>query len=357
MADDDQDQEQKTEAPTQKRLDEALKKGNVPFSREISSFLMLALLAFTVTWFAPPMLRNAQLLFTPFITDSDSLPVDKNGLGHLLMRTIVSGMTIIAAPLIGAIVVVLAANFLQHGFFISLDPILPRLNKISPLAGVKRLFSVRSLMELVKSLVKMILVGFVAFIAVYPELAHIRQLPSSSIEQLLLFLALLAARMTIGVAIAMFFIALFDLLYQRFQYTKSLRMSRQEVRDEFKQSEGDPMVKQRLRRLRQQRARNRMMSNVPKADVVITNPTHFAIALQYDSKKMKAPVVTAKGQDLIALKMRDVARENNVPIVENPPLARALFASSEIDKEIPLIHYEAVAKIISYVYKLRGRKV
>jgi flagellar biosynthetic protein FlhB len=215
----------------------------------------------------------------------------------------------------------------------------------------------RSVMEMLKSIVKIFVVGFVAFIAVYPEMTHIRQLPDSDTEALLLFLAMLAARMTIGVAIAMFFVALFDLLWQRFQYMKSLRMSRQEIRDEFKQTEGDPMVKQRLRRLRQERARRRMMSAVAKADVVITNPTHFAVALQYDSKKMKAPVVTAKGQDLMALRMRDIAKEHDVPVVENPPLARALFASSELDKEIPLTHYEAVAKIISYVYQLKGRRV
>jgi len=275
----------------------------------------------------------------------------------VLSKLAFGSLSLIALPLIGTIVAALAASFLQHGFTLSLDPITPRLDKLSPLAGLKRLFSMRSVMEMLKSLLKIFVVGFVAFIAVYPELTHIRQLPDSNAEALLLFLAMLVVRMTIGVAIAMSFIALFDLLYQRFQYTKSLRMSRQEIRDEYKQSEGDPMVKQRLRRLRQDRARQRMMAAVPKADVVITNPTHFAVALQYDSKKMTAPMLTAKGQDLIALKMRDIAKEHNVPVVENPPLARALYSSGELDKEIPLAHYEAVAKIISYVYQLKGRKV
>jgi len=357
MADDDQDQEQKTEQPTQKRLDEALKKGNVPFSRELSSFLMLAVLAIIMAWLSSPMLNHARILLTPFLADADSLPTDRVGLGHVLDKLAFGALGVIAVPLIGAMVAAIGASVLQHGFSISIDPIMPRLDKISPLAGMKRLFSLRSVMEMIKSMIKIFVVGFVAVIAVYPELTHIRQLPNSTAEALLLFLAMLATRMTIGVAIAMFFIALFDILWQRFQYMKSLRMSRQEIKDEYKQTEGDPMVKQRLRRLRQERARRRMMSAVPKADVVITNPTHFAVALQYDSKKMKAPVVTAKGQDLVALRIRDVARENDVPVVENPPLARALFASSELDKEIPLAHYEAVAKIISYVYQLRGRKV
>jgi flagellar biosynthetic protein FlhB len=168
---------------------------------------------------------------------------------------------------------------------------------------------------------------------------------------------LLATRMTMGVAIAMFFIALFDLLYQRYQFTKSLRMTKQEVKDEYKQSEGDPVIKQKLRRLRQERASKRMMGNVPKADVVITNPTHFAVALQYDGASMKAPMVVAKGQDLIALRIRDLANEHKIPIVENPPLARALFSSTEIDQEIPIAQYEAVAKIISYVYQLKGKRM
>ena len=356
MAEDTQDQENKTEQPTQKRLEEALKKGNVPFSREVSNFLMLALLAMLVSWMAPAIFNHTRLLLIPFLADADSLPADRIGLGHVLHKLVFGAAGAIAAPLIGVVVVALAASLLQNGVNISVDPIMPRLDKISPIAGLKRMFSMRSVVEMLKSLMKIAIVGFVAFIAVYPELAHIRQLPDSTAQALLVYLAMLAMRMTIGVAIAMFFIALFDILWQRFQYTKSLRMSRQEIKDEYKQSEGDPMVKQRLRRLRQQRARQRMMAAVPKADVVITNPTHFAVALEYDSKKMKAPVVTAKGQDLIALKIRDVAKEHGVPVVENPPLARALYSSGELDKEIPIAHYEAVAKIISYVYQLKGRK-
>ncbi len=173
---------------------------------------------------------------------------------------------------------------------------------------------------------------------------------------MLIFLLKLATRMTIAAALIMFFIALFDLMFQRFQFIKSLRMTKQEIRDEYKQSEGDPMIKQRLRRLRMERAQKRMMSNVPKSDVVITNPTHFSIALEYDTKRMKAPTVVAKGQDLVALRIREIAKEHNIPLVENPPLARALYDSTEIDQEIPVAHYEAVAKIISYVYQLKGKK-
>jgi len=353
----DEDQDQKTEQPTQKRLEEAFKKGNIPVSREVSNFLLMTMLALTVSWFAPGIFTNTRQMLVPFIADAADLPADRTGLSNLLFHVTLGSLGIIAIPLLGTIFTALASSFLQNGFVLSNQPIMPQLSRISPLAGLKRMFSMRTVVELIKSLLKVGLVGFVAFTAIYPELAHIKQLPNSTSESMLAFIAMLAMRMTIGVAIVMFFIALFDLLYQRFQYIKTLRMTRQEVKDEYKQSEGDPVIKQRLRRLRQERARKRMMAAVPKADVVITNPTHFAVALQYDSKNMKAPMVIAKGQHLIALKIREIAEENKVPVVENPPLARALFASTGIDEEIPINQYEAVAKIISYIYQLKGRKM
>jgi flagellar biosynthesis protein FlhB len=353
----EQDQDQKTEQPTAKRLREAEEKGNIPFSREVSSFLILIVLAFTVSVFAPYMLRNTKLLLLPFITDAERMPADANGLGRVLGDTLLASFGIIAIPIVLVIVAAFASRFMQSGLTVSAEPIMPKWSKISPLAGLKRIFSMRSLVELVKSLLKLAIVGTVAFLAVYPELPHIRQLPDSSMLAMLLFLGKLATNMVIGVVIAMFFIALLDYMYQRWQHIKSLRMTKQEVKDEYKQMEGDPVIKRRLRQLRMEKARQRMMANVPKADVVITNPTHFAVALQYEGMAMQAPRVVAKGQDLIALKIREIAEENDVPIVENPPLARALFDSTEIDEEIPVAHYEAVAKIISYVYKLKGKKL
>lgn len=352
----DEDQDQKTEQPTQKRLDEAYKKGNVPFSREIGNFMIMLMIALTVSWFAPDLLRNSANLLAPFISEAGTLPADPSALGLLMYKVVFGAAGIIVAPVLGVIAVLLASSFLQNGMVLSSEPIMPQLSRISLMAGIKRLFSLRSVVEMVKSLLKIGVVGYVCFMAVYPELVHIRQLPNSSTMAMLLYLAMLAQRITIAAAIIMFFIALFDLMYQRYQFTKSLRMTKQEIRDEYKQSEGDPVVKQRLRRIRMERARKRMMSAVPKADVVITNPTHFAVALQYDSKAMKAPMVLAKGKDLVALRIREIAGKNDIPIVENPPLARALFDSTDIDQEIPASHYEAVAKIISYVYQLKGKR-
>lgn len=356
MAEDD-DQDSKTEEPTQKRREEAIKKGNVAFSREVNSFLVMALLALIISGFAPAMMRNAALLLSPFFEKADILPTDEKGFSQLLHKAAFGALAIIILPLLGSMVTAIASSLLQNGLILSNEPIQPKLERISPLSGIKRLFSMRSVIEFLKGIVKIIIVGFVAFLAVYPELNHIKQLPNSNTEAMLAYLALLATRMTVGVAVAMFFIALLDVIYQRFQYIKSLRMSHQEIKEEYKQSEGDPVIKQRLRRLRQERARNRMMAAVPEADVVITNPTHFAVALVYDADTMKAPVAVAKGQDLIALKIREIAEENEVPVVENPPLARALFSSCELEKEIPITHYEAVAKVISYVYQLKRKKV
>lgn len=352
----DEDQENKTEQPSQKRLDEAREKGNLANSKELGNFFILLVLATTIIWFLPPILRDSSNLLIPFLSDADSLAADQKGLSLILYKLAFGGFAIISLPLLASIVSAIATSFLQHGFVLSAEPMMPKLNKISPIAGFGRIFSIRSLVDFAKNILKVVLVGIVAFMAVYPELTHIRQLPNQSTENMLLFLWMLAKRMAIGVAIAMFFIALFDIIFQRFQHIKSLRMSKQEVKDEYKQSEGDPMVKQRLRQLRMERARNRMMAAVPQADVVVTNPTHFAVALKYDTNTMSAPTVVAKGQDLIALKIREIAEENDVPVIENPPLARALFASTDLDKEIPFTHYEAVAKIISYVYQLKGKK-
>lgn len=352
----DEEQDSKTEAPSQKKLDEAREKGNLANSKELGSFFMLLVLAVTIAWFLPPILRHSQTLLTPFLSDTDSFATDQKGVSLILYNLAFTSFGIIALPLLASMIAAIATSFLQNGFVLSAEPMMPKFSKISPIAGLGKIFSMRSLVDFIKNIIKVIAVGIVAFLCIYPELTHIRQLPNESTENLLIFLAMLAKRMTIGVVITMFFIALFDIIYQKFQHTKSLRMSKQEVKDEYKQSEGDPHIKQRLRRLRMERAQNRMMAAVPKSDVVITNPTHFAVALQYDTKTMSAPIVVAKGQDLIALKIREIAKENDVPVIENPPLARALFASTELEKEIPVTHYEAVAKIISYVYQLKGRK-
>lgn len=357
MAEGDDDKDQKTEEPTQRKLQEAFEKGNVPFSREVGSFLMLLLLAFVVAWYSPTLLIRTKNLLVGFIAKADEMAVDKTGLGIILSDLAIGSVAVLILPLLGSVVVALAAGLLQNGIVLSSESLKPKLSKISPLGGLKKILSMRSAVEFIKNILKISVVGVVSFMSVYPELHGIQSLPQRTAEGILLFLAMLATRLVVGVVIAMFFIALFDLVYQRLAHTKSLRMSKQEIKDEYKQSEGDPMIKQRLRQLRQEKARQRMMAEVPKSDVVITNPTHFAVALSYKPGEQKAPKVVAKGQDLIAQRIREIAEENDVPVIQNPPLARALYSSTDLEEEIPLVHYEAVAKIISYVYQLKGRRI
>lgn len=351
------DDQEKTEEPTSKKLQDAFEKGNVPFSREVGSFLMLFFLALTVAWYAPKILRGTRDLLSGFISDSGTMAVDFVGVSIILKHLAIGGVGVLAIPLLGSVIVALAAGLLQNGIVISSESIKPKLSKINPLEGLKRIFSMRTAIEFIKNITKITIVCVVSFMAVYPELHGIQHLPNDSGLAILMFLLKLATRLTVGIAIAMFFIALFDLVYQRIHHMNSLRMTKQEIKDEYKQTEGDPVIKQRLRQLRQEKAKQRMMAEVPKSDVVITNPTHFAVALSYRPREHSAPVVVAKGQDLIALRIRDLAEEHEVPVIQNPPLARALFNSTEIDQEVPIEHYEAVAKIISYVYQLKGRKI
>lgn len=357
MAEGDQDQEQKTEEPTQKKLQEAFEKGNVAFSREVGSFMMILLMAIIISAYAPSILRSSRDLLVKFIAEPEGINADLNGVSQIFYHLAFGSIALLTVPLLGSVVVALASGLLQNGIVLSAESIKPKLSKISPLAGLKRLFSMRTVVEFIKNIIKITIVGVVAYYVIHPQMAVIRQLTGKSVEDMLLFLGLLASKLVIGMALAMFFIALLDLIYQRLKHIKELRMSKQEIKDEYKQSEGDPMIKAKLRQLRQEKAKQRMMAEVPKSDVVITNPTHFAVALSYVPSKSKAPVVVAKGKDLIALKIREIAEENDVPIVQNPPLARALFDSTDLEEEIPLAHYEAVAKVISYVYELKGRRL
>lgn len=356
MAEEGQDQGQKTEEPTHKRLEEARKRGQLVSSREVGHLFLLSIMAMTISWGAPKLMANTKLLLFPFIQHPEDFDMSPHSIGVILRNVWTNGLIILLVPIIATVVAALAAGLMQNGFNLSIDPIIPKLEKISPLKGLGKLFSMRSLSEFIKGLLKMIIVSMVAWKVVSPDLVHFKQLPNYDMEGLLLFLLDLATRMMIGICIAMFFIALMDYLYQRHEFMKSMRMSKQEIKDEYKQQEGDPVIKQRLRQLRMERARKRMMAAVPSADVIVTNPTHYSIALKYDNTTMRAPVVVAKGADYLALKIREVAKEHNIALVENPPLARALYGAVEIEQEIPFEHYKAVAEIISYVYRLKGRK-
>lgn len=356
MAGDDQDESQKTEEPTQRRIDEAVKKGQVIFSREVTNFLMLLLLTLLV-WFAMPIImRLSTFWLGTYIESSHEIELNQGNYSHIFWDLLKGSILLLALPIAATIIIALLSSFLQHGWVASAESITPKLEKISPLKGVKRLFSLRSLVEFLKSVIKITIIGSVSIIAIWPDLGVVQQMHDMSMAGILMELHRLALKMLIGICSAMAVIAILDFFYQRHEYLKSLRMSKQDLKDEFKQSEGSPEVKAKLRQLRMERTRKRMMAAIPTADVVITNPTHFAVALKYDTSRYPAPIVVAKGQDNIAYRIRTLAEEHKVPIVRNPPLARALYDSAELDEQIPEEHFKAVAEVIAYVYKLKGKR-
>ncbi|MEA1937513.1 MAG: flagellar biosynthesis protein FlhB [Pseudomonadota bacterium] len=354
MADDQtQDESQKTEEPTPRKLAEAKRKGQVAISRELNHWLVILTGLIIVMLFVPIGFPAITRTLHPFIAMPDQFPLAPQTIGPLVSQTAKRIGLILLAPMLLLVAVALLGGLAQTGMAFSAEQIKPRLSKLSIPAGIKRQFSLRSVMEFLKGILKIAIVGIVVALLLAPALSSIDHFAGLPIPPVMSEIRILTLRMMGGVLGVMTVIAALDLLYQRFEFRKKLRMSRQEIKDEFKQTEGDPMVRARLRQLRMEKARRRMMQAVPNADVVITNPTHFAVALQYDMATMHAPILLAKGADAVAARIRTLALEHDIPIIEEPPLARAIFESVELDEEIPPAHYKAVAEIISYVFKLK----
>jgi flagellar biosynthetic protein FlhB len=353
----DSDDAQKTEDPTGKKLQEAHDQGQVANSREVNNLLMILALTISMIVFSGSVGREIVNMSLPFIQSPDQVPTDLGHLTTMAWKLLLMLMAAAAAPVILALAAAFGSGYLQFGLLFSAEGMMPDLGKISPLAGLKRIFSLRSLSEFLKGLLKLAIVGGVAFFILMPTIGDLQRLIGLEAGQLLATIRQLADRMLIAVFSAMLVITILDVVYQRFEHIKKLRMSRQELKDEQRESEGDPLVKGRLRQLRMERARKRMMAEVPKADVVVTNPTHYAVALKYDQTEMASPRVVAKGIDRVAQKIREVAAEADVPVVENPPLARGLYAAVEIDQEIPPEFYKAVAEVIGYIYKLKRKRL
>lgn len=349
--------EDKTEEPTQRAFDKARERGQVASSREVGHWFIILAGTVFVIMLAPTLLDGLARAMLPFVEQPHALRLDGGGTAVVeVLRDVARAVALaIIVPFCLFMIAGLLAPLVQNGVVVSVEPLKPKLSKISPLKGLQRLFSAKSLMEFTKGLFKLAIVGVVATLLVLPQLEQVEVVVGLALGPLLELMQSLAARLLVGVLAVMSVIAAADVLYQRFEHTRDLRMTRQQLKDEYKESEGDPIVKQRLRQIRMERSRRRMAAAVPEADVVVTNPTHFAVALKYDQAAMQAPVVVAKGADLLARRIREIANENDVPVVENPPLARALYASVEVDQEIPAEHYRTVAEIISYVWRLKGQ--
>lgn len=357
MAESNEDPSNKTEEPSGKRLADARAKGDVAKSQEVIHWMMIGASALVVGVFAPGVMQNLSESLVPYLAQAHEVPTDPRGIGGVLLGSLLSALGFLMIPLAILIAAGILASVVQTGgFLFSGEQVKPKLSKISPLAGFKRLFSMQSLMEFVKGLLKLSIVAFVSVWVMMPKFDTMVELVQEPAAITLGVIYDLTIQLMVAVLVIMAIVAALDMLWQNMQHMKKMRMSRQELKDEYKQTEGDPVIKARLKQLRMEKARRRMMAAVPKADVIITNPTHFAVALKYDQKEMAAPMVVAKGVDLVAFRIREIAKEHRIPIVENKPLARALYATAEIDREIPTEHYKAVAEVISYVFGLRKKK-
>jgi flagellar biosynthesis protein FlhB len=350
---DDRDDTEKTEDPTQKRIDDAIKRGDVVKSQEVNAWFVLAAAALVLLTFSVPMSTQLTAMFRGVIENSWRISADGGGLMRLARVLSLETLAAVAIPFLLLLLAAIGGNAIQHRLVWSGESLIPKFSKISPLAGAKRLFSKQSLANFVKGLVKLAVVGTVLALLMWPARKRLEGLVSTDPAAIAPFTRTLSLQLFGAVVAILALIAAVDYLFQYRQWYERQKMSLREVRDEFKEQEGDPKIKAKIRQLRHSRMRRRMMAAVPSATVVITNPTHFAVALKWE-RGMSAPICVAKGQDRIALKMREVAGENNVPVVENPPLARTLHATVEIDQEIPAEHYKAVAEVISYVMRLNG---
>jgi len=357
MAGEQDDDAERNEEPSQKRLDDARAKGQVAVSREIVHWLMILGGAVIIQSMAPQAGHDLAAGLSGFLSGAGDAPVDAAEAGGALKHALILVGGVMVAPVFLLIVLGIMGNVGQSGILWSPDKLSMNLDKISPLAGMKRMFSSRSVVDFLKSVAKLCIVAAVVLMMVVPALGTFEHFVGLSPEAILIDIRRLALKLIGGVLGVMALVAAADLLFQKLSFLKSLRMSRQEIRDEYKETEGDPLIKMRFRQLRMQRVRQRMIQQVPKADVVIANPTHFAIALQYDPASMAAPLCLAKGVDAVALRIRAVAEEHKVAVVENPPLARLLYKNVEVDEPIPVEHYKAVAEVISFVFRLKGKKL
>ncbi len=352
---------EKTEEPTAKKKADTRKEGKVPKSKELSNAVdLIALFLILRFWIGTMGSRLKGIFENIYGKFSDYTLLWGGNINikdyDVLFKGVFVDMLILLLPffVIGIIIAVLI-NMLQFSFKISTKPLQPKFSKLNPLSGFKRIFSVDKLVELLKSIVKIIIIGYVVYSTIKDDWRYLFQFYSMPFNQALSVIYSVIINTGLRISFVYLIVAFLDLIYQRRKFNKDIKMTKQEVKDEYKNAEGDPQIKGKIRSKMREASQRRMMQDVPKADVVITNPTHYAVAIRYDPTEAPAPVVLAKGADYIAQKIKEIAKENNVEIVENKPLARMLYANVDIGQEVPPELYQAVAEVLAMVYKLQGR--
>jgi flagellar biosynthetic protein FlhB len=349
--------QERTEQATPRRRQKAREEGKVARSLELNSAVILCLGAVTLYLMGPALVKQLQQFMIFVFNEAPKMKADYDTLVSLLSSRILTFLLLLGPMLMVLALVAYGINVLQVGFIISGKPIEPKFDVLNVANGIKRIFSIRSLVELIRDSVKLIVIGFVGYKVIVSQVDTYYLLADNSVSVFAGAMGTLALKTTLQIGVVMLLLALFDYGFQRFDYEKSIRMSKQEILDEYKDTEGSPQIKARIRQIQREMSRKRMMQNIPKANVVITNPTHLAVALKYNPDEMSAPMVVAKGERLIAERIKEIARENDIPIVENRPLARALFNMCEIGSYVPANLYRAVAEVLAYVYRLKGAKV
>jgi flagellar biosynthetic protein FlhB len=346
---------EKTEEATPKRREEARKKGQVFKSMELVGALSL-LATYMALKYAAPMMAGRVFTFAVNLwQQGPSQDWSEAGI-RVLLNNVFFLVALCAAPIVlTAAVAGTLGNIVQVGFLFTGETLMPNFDRINPASGLKRVFSRRAVVEMIKSLIKVTIIGWVAYKTVAGDLQAFPGLIGLELPQMITFLVDLISRLLLWVGIAMLVLAAADYMYQRYEYEESIKMTKQEVKEEFKQQEGNPEVRSKIRQKMREASRRRMMQDVKKADVVVTNPTHYAVALAYQQEAMAAPKVLAKGQGFIAQRIREEAKSKGVPIVENPPLARQIYAVADVGQEIPGDLYQAVAEVLAFVYQLKQK--
>lgn len=352
----DSDQEDKTEEPSERRLEQSIERGEVPKSMEAGTFFVLAAGTLALMIAGTVGLKEFYAGMRGMIENAHQVPMDARGLTALANFSAGKFFALVSVPFVFALVAGIGSGFVMHRPLWTVEPLMPKLNRISPMSGYKRIFGKEAFVQFFKSLVKFLIVGVVIVAVLWPERGRLDQLLRLDPGKMLDVAWALTLKLLGGVLAVFAFVAALDVFYQRFSWRQRLKMTREEMKQEFKETEGSPEIKARIRKIRAEMLRQRMMAQVPNASVVITNPTHYAVALRYEAG-MNAPILLAKGVDSLAMRIREVAGEHEIPIVENPPLARALHARVEIDQEIPEEHYKAVAEVIGYVMRLRRQRL
>lgn len=343
------DAAERTEEPTAHKLQQARAKGDVPKTPDLAQMASLAAVAVVLAAMGGPLARGMAEQLIPFVAHADAMRLENGGAVVVARHALMIAAPAIAAVMSAAAVAGVAGNLIQTGFLFTPGKLRPSLSKLSPLAGFKRIFGLDSLVNFFKSLVKVAATGAIAWWVLRPHASELTNLAALDPTVMLGFSAQILRRLMWAILAFLLAIAGADWFWQRRSYLRRMRMTKEEVKEEFRQTDGDPHVKARQKQIRRDRSRRRMMQAVPTATVVIANPTHFAVALRYEADETAAPICVAKGVDSLALKIREIAEQAGVAVIEDPPLARALYAAVDVDEMIPPAHYQAVAKIIGFI--------